>query len=321
MSQSPYALTRHPANPILKPGDFPGAAAIFNPGQTLHDGKPLLLLPIQHNSGRYRGRAAAFTGHVATSEDGVRFEIDPEPLFAPSEEPPYSVVTEQCIDYRITRIEGWYYIVHPGCGPWGTMGILSRTRDFKTRENLGIISLPDNRMPCLFPEKIGGRYLRLDRPYRVCPNDFHEMGNLWLSSSPDLLHWGDHRPLLKPGFAHWATTKIGPTPPLKTEAGWLVVIHGVSRSCAGHRYSVGAMLLDLENPEKIIGLTRSSILSPAESYEFEGIVPNVVFPAGAVAMLERDELRVYYGCADTSVGLATGSLSGLISLCLSEYEH
>ena len=314
-ASGPFELKRHRANPLIRPSDFPGAVAIFNPGQTIYKGKVLLLLPVQHNSGTYRGRAAAFTGHVATSDDGVHFDINPDPLFEPSTEAPYSIVTEQCIDYRITPLEGAYYIIHPGCGPWGTMGILSRTTDFKTRENLGIISLPDNRMPCLFPEKIKGRYLRLDRPYRVCPNDFHEMGNLWVSSSPDLLHWGDHRPLLKPGFSHWATTKIGPTPPIKTDEGWLVIIHGVSRSCAGHRYSIGAMLLDLEDPTRIIGLTKTAILSPSEPYEFNGIVPNVVFPAGAVALPGTDEIRVYYGCADTSVGLATGSLSGLINLC------
>lgn len=320
LASSPYQLKRHTANPLIQPSDFPGSVAIFNPGQTIYNGKVLLLLPVQHNSGSFRGRPAAFTGHVATSEDGVHFDINPDPLFEPSTEAPYSIVTEQCIDYRITQLDGVYYIIHPGCGPWGTMGILSRTTDFKTRENLGIISLPDNRMPCLFPEKIKGRYMRLDRPYRVCPNDYHEMGNLWVSSSPDLLHWGDHQPLLKPGFTHWATTKIGPTPPIKTAEGWLVIIHGVSRSSAGHRYSIGAMLLDLEDPTRIIGLTHSAILSPAESYEFNGIVPNVVFPAGAVALFEKDEIRVYYGCADTSIGLATGSLSGLIDLCKAEMK-
>ena len=315
MHSQPFTLQRHPENPIIAPADFPGACAIFNPGQTVYDGKALLLVPVQHNSGCYRGKAAAFTGHVATSEDGVNFDINPDPLFEPSAEPPYSTVTEQCIDYRITPLDGAYYIIHPGCGPWGTMGILSRTTDFKTRENLGIISLPDNRMPCLFPKKIKGRYVRIDRPYRVAPNDFHEMGNLWVSYSPDLLHWGDHQPLLKPGFSYWAGTKIGPTPPVLTSEGWLVIIHGVSRSCAGHRYSIGAMLLDADDPTQVIGLTRSAILSPAEPYEFNGIVPNVTFPAGFVIFPELDEIRVYYGCADTSIGLATGCLSSLLKLC------
>ena len=97
-----------------------------------------------------------------------------------------------------------------------------------------------------------------------------------------------------------------------------MVIHGVSRSCAGHRYSIGAMLLDLADPRRIIGLTRSSLLSPREPYEFQGVVPNVVFPAGAVALPDRDEFRIYHGCADTAIGLATGRLSEVISLCRAE---
>jgi predicted GH43/DUF377 family glycosyl hydrolase len=111
---SPYQLKRHTANPLIKPSDFPGSVAIFNPGQTIYNGKVLLLLPIQHNSGSFRGRPAAFTGHVATSEDGVHFDINPDPLFEPSTEAPYSIVTEQCIDYRITHLDGVYYIIHPG---------------------------------------------------------------------------------------------------------------------------------------------------------------------------------------------------------------
>jgi beta-1,4-mannooligosaccharide/beta-1,4-mannosyl-N-acetylglucosamine phosphorylase len=314
-----FVLKRHEANPIITPKDFPGAYAIFNPGQTIYNGQILLLLPIGHNGGiNKKNGQVPFKGHVATSDNGVDFKIEPEPLFTPSMEYPYDQVTEQCIDFRVTKIEDTYYIIHPGCGAWGTMAILSKTSDFKTRENVDIISLPDNRIPCLFPEKIDGCYVRLDRPYRVMPNDFHRAGNIWVSTSPDLVHWGHHRPLLQPGFSHWAMTKVGPTPPIKTNDGWLVIIHGVSRSCTGHRYCIGAMLLDLKNPEKIIGLTKSSILAPQEPYEFKGIVPNVVFPAGSVANFKEDEIMVYYGCADTYVGLATGSLSELIDLCKKE---
>ena len=310
-------LKRHPDNPIITPRDFPGSTAVFNPGQTAFEGKTLLLLPVFHNAMMYRGKRVDVTVHVALSEDGVHFDIDPDPVFEQSTKEPFATVRPQCIDFRITRIGEFYYIVHPGCGEWGTMGILSRTKDFRTFEDLDIISLPDNRVPCLFPEKIGGSYARLDRPYRVAPNDFHEMGNIWISYSPDLIYWGRHRPLLKP-YAHWAHTKIGPTPPIKTPEGWLAVVHGVTRSATGHRYSIGAILLDLENPEKIIGKTQSHILAPYEAYEFNGRVPNVVFPCGAVADLARDEIHVYYGCADTYVGLASGRLSELIEMCRKE---
>jgi beta-1,4-mannooligosaccharide/beta-1,4-mannosyl-N-acetylglucosamine phosphorylase len=316
MENSGALLMRHPANPIFSPGMFEDCYAVFNPGQTTFEGKTLLLLPIARNSGKFRGLDADITAHVAISEDGVNFSVSDEPLFQRTPSGAIGQVREQCIDFRITKIGDEYYIIHPGCGPWGTMGILARTRDWKSMENIDIISLPDNRMPCLFPEKIGGVYCRLDRPYRVAPNDFHTDGNIWLSFSPDLKYWGAHRPLLKPGFSHWSSTKIGPTPPIRTDAGWLVVIHGVIEHCAGHRYSIGAMLLDLVDPTKIIGATREALLSPSASYEYQGIVPNVVFPAGAIADLQQDRLRIYYGCADTFIGLCSGSLSGVLDACL-----
>lgn len=317
MSMPNCILKRHPANPILTPRDiaFTEAYAVFNPGQTLFEGRTLLLLPVAHNAGENGPLGQDITAHVALSDDGVHFDIDPEPLFRRTATGPIGAVREQCIDFRITKFGDTYYVIHPGCGPWGTLGILGKTTDWKTFENIDIISLPDNRLPCLFPEKINGRYCRLDRPYRVAPHDFHEFGNIWLSYSPDLKFWGMHRPLLKPGFSHWNSTKIGPTPPIKTPAGWLVIIHGVIEHCAGHRYSIGAMLLDPVNPERVLGVTRSALLSPSEPYEFHGIVPNAVFPAGAIGDVEKDELRIYYGCADTCVGLATGKLSAVVAAC------
>ena len=114
---NPDILQRHPDNPILTPADFPGAYAVFNPGQTLCDGQVLLLVPVGHNAGQYRDVRTPFTGHVARSDDGVHFTIDPEPLFSPSADPPYDIVREQCIDFRITRMEDAWYIIHPGCGP------------------------------------------------------------------------------------------------------------------------------------------------------------------------------------------------------------
>jgi len=313
-----FVLKRHPRNPIITPRDVPGAYAVFNPGQTMFEGKTLLLLPVAHNADERGELGQDITAHVALSEDGVNFDINPEPLFMRTHEGHIGKVREQCIDFRITRIGDVYYIIHPGCGEWGTMGILAKTRDFKSFENIDIVSLPDNRIPCLFPEKIDGSYVRLDRPYRVAPNDFHEFGHIWLSSSPDLIHWGRFRPMLQPGFSHWNTTKIGPTPPIETPEGWLVIIHGVIVNSSGHRYAVGAMLLDLEEPDKIIGLTKSAILAPQEPYEFNGITPNVVFPAGAIGDWEKDDIRVYYGAADTYVGLASGSIRELVELCKQE---
>ncbi|MCK4423340.1 MAG: glycoside hydrolase family 130 protein [Candidatus Omnitrophica bacterium] len=313
-----FILKRHPENPIINPADFPGAEAIMNPGQTMYNGKTILLVAVFHRSRYYRGKPGVTT-HVAESEDGIHFEINPEPFLQIPDKEPYKSVDHHPIDTRITKIEDTYYIIHPASGPWGTVGILGKTKDFRKHEYIEIISLPDNRVPCLFPEKINGKYMRVDRPYRVNTPLWTGFGNLWISSSPDLIHWGCHRPLLKAeDIAGWGGVKIGPTPPIKTDKGWLMITHGVSASPCGRRYCLGAILMDLNDPTKIIGKTKSHILAPYEPYEQCGCVPNVVFTCGAIPDYDKDQIRVYYGAADTCVGLATGSLSELIEACLKE---
>jgi beta-1,4-mannooligosaccharide/beta-1,4-mannosyl-N-acetylglucosamine phosphorylase len=121
--------------------------------------------------------------------------------------------------------------------------------------------------------------------------------------------------VLKP-WTTWNYTKIGPTPPIKTEQGWLEIIHGVSQSCSGQRYCIGAILLDLNDPSKVIGNSQGYLMCPTAGYEFMGRVPNVVFPCGAIADYDQDRLRIYYGAADTCIGLATGRLSEIVDLCL-----
>jgi beta-1,4-mannooligosaccharide/beta-1,4-mannosyl-N-acetylglucosamine phosphorylase len=191
--------------------------------------------------------------------------------------------------------------------------LLNRTTDFRTHEYVGIIGLPSNRGASLFPEKINGMYAKLDRPYN--PGAPRENGNLWISYSPDLLHWGGYTPVLACNYATWNYHKIGPTPPLRTDEGWLEIIHGVTGSCAGPRYLLGAVLLDLDDPSKVIGKTMSYILAPLALYEQTGRVPNVVFACGAIPDYDHDRLRVYYGAADTCIGLATGSISEIVEAC------
>ncbi len=317
-SPEPYEMQRHTEGVILSPQDFPGADAVFNCGQIMMGEQTILLVSVSHRCGQYRGVLGATT-HVARSDNGIDFEIDPNPLLQRASHGLYALVDHHPIDTRVTKIDDWYYIVHPACtAEWGTFGLLGRTRDFNDYEEMDVISLPDNRVPCLFPEKINGQYWRLDRPYRVAPNEHHTLGNIWAASGPDLLHWGGFRPMLRPGFAPWAQTKIGPTPPIRTDEGWLVVIHGVAGSCGGYRYGLGLVLLELDNPLAIRGVTRHPILMPDMLYERTGAVPNVVFACGAIADAEQDTLRMYYGCADTCIGLATGSLSGAVQACLDD---
>ncbi len=300
-----YILHRSEHNPLLSPSDFPGgfADSVMNCGQVIHEGKIVLLVAVVYR-GRYNGAEAGI--HVATSEDGVHFTINPEPLCKPVDwAPGWKEMDRWVIDPRVTKIEDTYYIVRPGQCPSGPVALLEKTKDFKSVEYIDCISLPSNRVPCLFPEKVNGRYARLDRP---------NAGGIWISYSPDLVHWGSFKPLLMPWGAFFGL-KVGPTPPIKTKDGWLVIFHGVWRNCANERYSLSAMLLDLDDPSKIIGKMESWILTPQADCERLGNVNNVVFACGALADEEKDEIRVYYGAADEHVCLATGSLSELIDAC------
>lgn len=307
-----FGLTRHDANPILAPRDFPNAEAVYNCGQTMYQGRTILLVAIMLRTEPLPRM------HVAESEDGVNFTIRPEPFITQSSHPVIGPLDKHPIDSRITYMadEDIYYIMRPGGSDAGCAAFLGKTRDWETYEDIEVIAMPHNRVPCLFPEKINGKYVRLDRPYTlvVDPHNEPQYGNIWISESPDLIHWGRHRLLLK-SWSHWNRIKIGPTPPIKTDEGWLEIIHGVAGSCTGQRYYIGACLLDLKDPSRIIGKAEGYLLCADEWYEFMGRTPNVVFPCGAIADHEDDQLRVYYGGADTCIALATGKLSEIIQIC------
>ena len=311
MKNATTILTRHPENPVIKPADVDNAMAVFNPSPVMYQGKILLVLSV------YKfGTNMPVGAFIAESADGVHFTVRDKPLIDLRKAPyPFNQVGSFLIDNRIAQIEDTYYFVTPvDIAPGGPVGMLGRTKDFQTYEPMEIITLPSNRGASLFPEKINGKYYRLDRP------GGGEMGSpIWICSSPDLIHWGCYRPLLQPGYAFWNRVKIGPTPPIKTPAGWLVITHGVwSWMDSDYHYYIAAMLLDLENPERIIGKTSSWLLAPEKEYELHGVVSDVVFPCGAIADFKKDELRLYYGAADTSVGLATGPLSAVIEACQKE---
>lgn len=314
MNKIKSMLQRYEGNPIFDPRDFPFCQAdqIFNPGQVkLPDGRTILLLAVMPIDEKYA------RCHVAESTDGIHFEIHPEPLFQVDEDRKFGKLDYHPIDCRVTWFaeENCCYIMRPANSSWGCCALLYRTVDFKSVEPIEIIALPHNRVPCLFPEKIGGEYVRLDRPYSLGAPYEKSYANIWISRSPDLIHWGRHRPLLARDFMGWNNLKVGPTVPIKTENGWLEIIHGVQNTFAGFRYSLGAMLLDLENPEKIIGVMKRYILTPETEYEQQGVIPQVVFATGAIADLETRELKVYYGGADTTVNLATGDLDEIIRRC------
>jgi len=307
-------MKRHPQNPLITPESMPGIFAVFNPSPVMYQDKVLLALSVYPYDMR-KFKAGGI--YIATSEDGVTFDIREKPFIDISAcGYPFSLIKGISIDCRITKIDDTYYILTPmsidGEGPFALMG---STKDFETYTPIEIVSLPSNRGSSLFPEKINGKYYRLDRPTADSSNP----GSIWIASSPDLIHWGCYRPILKPGYSIWNNIKIGPTPPIKTKDGWLVVIHGVmSWMPSDYHYHIGAVLLDLENPDKVIGRTRSYLLAPELSYEISGIVNDVCFPCGAIANLEKDELKIYYGGADKCICLATGALSEVVEACKQE---
>lgn len=316
-----YIMHRNEKNPIITKEDFPlETNAVFNCGQTMFNGKTLLLIAAYYKE---RINDSQCGIHVALSDDGVNFDIKEKPLFLSDNwcGSNSTIFDDWVIDPRITKIDDTYYIIRPGqVLPSGPCALLYKTKDFESVEFIDCIALPSNRVPCLFPEKIDGLYVRLDRPYNahapedpaLIPDTEYHRGSIWISYSPDLIYWGHHRPLLYPEDVSYANWKIGPTPPIKTKDGWLEIIHGVWKENGEFCYSIGAMLLDLEDPTKIIGLLDRWILTPTEPFETDGRVANVVFPCGAIAEEEKDEIRIYYGAADEHVGLAKGKLSELL---------
>ncbi len=208
----------------------------------------------------------------------------------------------------------------------GVRGGIAVTEDFRSFEVLSL-SVPDNRNMVLFPERIGGKYVRLERPFPVYSRGGVDRFDMWISDSPDLRYWGNSRLLLAVEQVPFANDKVGPgAPPIKTEKGWLTTFHAVDidpkRGKNGwettwkKRYSAGIMLLDLDDPSRVVGMCRSPLLAPEAKYEAEGGFRNhVIFPGGMV-LEDTGEVKIYYGAADTVECLATADVDDLIRLCL-----
>ncbi len=226
---------------------------------------------------------------VARSADGEHFTVDERPTVLP--EATYESWGME--DPRITEIDGVYYINYTAVSETGAATALLSTTDFLHFERRGLIFLPENKDVAIFPEKIGGRYLAFSRP---SPGGIGRPG-IWLSESDDLLHWGRHRHFYSGEAGDWEGGKVGGgAPPIRTGRGWVKIYHAVSGE---GRYCLGAMLLDAENPAKILAKSPCPLLQPDEIYEQEGFFGNVVFSCGCI--LEDGVFRIYYGAADDKV--------------------
>ncbi|MDD3766961.1 MAG: glycoside hydrolase family 130 protein [Eubacteriales bacterium] len=316
MKDATTIFKRHPKNPLLHVKDFPGIAQLYNPSPVkMGDETILLVSVVEHAATKGYGRDVGQT-RIARSRDGINFVLEDKNFIDVQQEGMPWDLYHHFIDNRVTKIDDTYYIITPAMvkGYDSPVGMLGKTKDFKTYERIDIITAPKNRGASLFPEKINGKYYKLDRPGGGDGSN----GDIWISESPDLIHWGGFKPVISAGYRFWNVQKIGPTPPIKTDKGWLDIIHGVYSPAGGTYYYLGAILLDLDEPWKVIGKTNSYILGPQEPYERHGNCDNTVFACGAIADYDKDEIRLYYGACDNYICLATGSLSELVQACIDE---
>jgi predicted GH43/DUF377 family glycosyl hydrolase len=238
---------------------------------------------------------------LARSRDGINFEIaDTAALGAANKYEAFGLE-----DPRISKIGDTFYITYVAVSSAGVNTALAATKDFKTFERKGIIFCPDNKDVVIFPEKIHGRYFAIHRP----ASGLFKKNDMWLAESPDLLHWGNHRLLFSPTGGDWDCLRIGAgAVPFKTDKGWLEVYHGADKN---NRYSLGAILLDKDNPAKILARTREPVLKPKADYELKGFFGQVVFTCGLLC--EDEKIKLYYGASDTVTCYAELDLCEILS--------
>lgn len=299
-------VQRYPGNPILTRDDVPYPVVTVHNAAVVKTGDRYVMVFRSHlRNGR------SILG-IADSDDGFRFRVRPRPFLTPATEGVFALYEEFGVeDPRICFVDGAYWITYSAYSRHGVRIGLARTQDFERVERVALITQADCRNVVLFPETFGGRHARLDRPHtEIIP------WSIWISYSPDLVHWGDSRVLIRPLPYHWDEMKVGPGPtPVRTAKGWLAIYHGVFRTMDGAVYRAGAALLDLEDPSRVLGVADEWILQPEDPWEVTGYVHNVVFPCGAVA--EPDgTLKLYWGGADTVVCVGTASIEALTDLCL-----
>lgn len=301
-------VQRYERNPILTAADVPyKVETVHNAGVVKHEGRYLMLFRSHRDNGR------SILG-LAESEDGFRFRARSEPFMTPAGEPPFGEYEAFGVeDARICAIDGAYLITYSAYSPHGVRIGLARTRDFMSVERLALISQPDMRNVVLFPAKFDGRYARLDRPHsEISP------WSICISYSPDLIHWGDSKVVMKPVPYHWDQMKIGPgATPIATPRGWLHIYHGVFPTMDGCVYRLGVALHDLADPSKIIGVGDRWILQPEDPWEVTGYVHNVVFTCGAIPE-EDGTLKLYWGGADKVMCVGTAAIDELVDLCLTD---
>ncbi len=297
-------LWRYSENPIINRYAIPTSNSVFNSA----------VVPYKEGfAGVFRcdNKAVQMNIFAGKSENGIDWEIEHDPIdMKPGNTD--MIDSDYKYDPRVVYIEDRYWITWCNGYNGPTIGI-GYTFDFKDFYQCENAFLPFNRNGVLFPKKINGRYAMLSRP---SDNGHTPFGDIFISYSPDMKYWGEHRRVMKATDfekSGWQSTKIGAGPiPILVDKGWLMIYHGVITTCNGFRYAMGAAILDEEHPEIVKYRTRDYLMGPAVDYEMIGDVQNVVFPCAALHDLEEDKIAIYYGAADTVVALAFGHISEIV---------
>jgi len=245
-----------------------------------------------------------FTSHlrVVYSRDGRSIDSLSDSWFKPATE--YEEFGVE--DPRITRIDDSFYVTYVAVSRHGAAAALASTKDFKSFERHGIIFCPENKDAVLFPEKISGQYYAFHRPNAATPFTKPEM---WLASSPDLIHWGNHRCVAHSRAGMWDSARIGAgAAPIRTPEGWLEIYHGADSE---NRYCLGALLLDLQQPWKVLARSREPIMEPMADYERSGFFGKVVFTNGH--LVDGDIVTIYYGASDSVICGARFSIQEILT--------
>lgn len=305
-------VKRYKNNPILTKDDVPyQVATVHNAGMVKYNDKYIMLFRSHLHNGR------SIIG-IAESKDGYNFKVGKEPFLKPAPDGVFGEYEEYGVeDVRICQIGNDFLLTYSAYSRHGVRIGLAKTKDFKTVERISLITQSDLRNVVIFPEKINGMYVRLDRPHSEISK-----WSIWISYSPDLIHWGDSKVIIKPETYHWDEMKIGPgATPIKTDKGWLNIYHGVFETMSGVVYRLGVALHDLKDPSKILGVSDEWILQPEDPWEITGYVPNVVFTCGAIPEKNGKEggtVKIYWGGADSVMCVGSAKIDELVQLCLTK---
>lgn len=296
-------IWRYTQNPIIDRNPFPGMARIFNSAVVPFNGAFKGIFRGETTNGR------PFI-YLGDSADGIKWEFQTEKIhFYDSDGKPHDPY--YAYDPRCIKIQDEFYICWCGDFDGASLG-MAKTKDFKNFTRLENPFLPFNRNGVLFPRKVNNKYLLLSRPSDSGHTPF---GDIFLSQSPDLKYWGEHRLVMqKGGSGWWQGVKIGCGPaPIEIDEGWLIFYHGVASTCNGFVYSFSAAILDRDSPSKVLYRCADYMLTPETSYETIGFVPNVTFPVAALTDAQTGRIAIYYGCADTVVGLCFTTVDETVS--------